>query len=53
MSLPIKDTPILKGEDARRFIAQMERAKDNPVSREEYERAKKIYYEIKSKSAHF
>jgi hypothetical protein len=46
MSLSIKDTPILRGKDARRFIENMNKAKDNPVSKEEYERARKIYEEL-------
>lgn len=47
MSLPIRDTPILTGKDAERFIKNIQNPK--PVSREEYERAKKIYDELKAK----
>ncbi|MDD5649635.1 MAG: hypothetical protein PHF86_04345 [Candidatus Nanoarchaeia archaeon] len=47
MSLPIRDTPILAGEDARKFIKNMQNPK--PVPRKEYERAKKIYEELKAK----
>ena len=50
MSLPIKETPILRGEDARRFREQVEKNKSKPVSREEYGRAKKTYDELKRKN---
>jgi len=38
MSLPIKGTPILRGKDAKKFTEKMNKAKDNPISKEEYER---------------
>ncbi len=41
MATPIKETPILTGEDARRFIQRMENVK--PVSKEELDRMKKNY----------
>ena len=49
MSLPIKDTPILRGEDARRFAEKSRTAHLNPVSQEEYDRAKKIYEAMEKK----
>lgn len=48
MALPIKETPILKGKDAERFLKNISNPK--PVSKEEYERAKAIYNELKSKN---
>lgn len=47
MSLPIKETPILKGKKAERFIKRMENLRS--ISKEEYEKAKKIYDEISTK----
>ncbi|MCH8317063.1 MAG: hypothetical protein IIA88_00975 [Bacteroidetes bacterium] len=38
MALPIKDTPVLKGKDAKRFFLKM--AENKKVSKEEYERMK-------------
>lgn len=46
MALPIKETPYLKGKDAKRFIKSMDNPK--PVSKEEYERAKKVYEKCKN-----
>ena len=50
MALPIRDTPVLHGDDARRFTENVEAAWNNPVSKADYERAKKIYEEIKKKN---
>lgn len=41
MALPIKETPVLTGKDAEKFIERMNNPK--PVSQEEYERAKNLY----------
>ena len=46
MARPIKETPILKGKDAERFLRLMEEAK--PVSKEELERIRKNYEEMMS-----
>lgn len=46
MSLPIKETPILKGKDAKRFIKKMHEVDLKGPSKkdlEDYKRAKKIY----------
>lgn len=51
MSLPIKPTPTLTGEDARRFIKAIENPK--PVSKEEYLRAKKVHDEMKKNHPSF
>jgi hypothetical protein len=44
MARPIKETPIIKGKDARRFSAKIA----NPVriSQEEREKMEKIYQEV-------
>ena len=41
MARPIKETPILKGKDAERFLRLMDGMK--PASKEELERVKKNY----------
>ena len=46
MARPIKDTPILLGEDASRFVQRMEQVK--LVSKKERERAKDAYETIRS-----
>ena len=47
MSLPIKDTPVLRGKDARKFIADVERNLHDPEAKkrhlESFLRAKKVY----------
>ncbi len=47
MALPIRETPILRGKDARRFAENARSAESRPVSKEDYERAKKTYSEMK------
>jgi hypothetical protein len=53
MALPIKETPILKGKDAKKFIRSMisnESYKTNfGYSKQAYERARRIYEEIRRK----
>ena len=49
MALPIKETPVLRGRDANRFVRSMCEAETKPAPRKEYERAKKVYDEIKKK----
>jgi len=51
MALPIKETPILSGKDAKKFIRRMK----NPgkVSKEEYKQAKELYYKMKAKGMCF
>lgn len=45
MSLPIKETPVLRGKDAINFLKRMEEVDKgmHPVSKEEFNRAKKTY----------
>lgn len=47
MALPIKDTPILTGEDAERFERIMAENEKKKVPREEYERAMEAYRKVK------
>lgn len=47
MALPIKPTPHLTGKAARKFIKDVLDNENKPVPREDYERAKKVYEEMK------
>ena len=47
MARPIKETPTLYGEDARRFAYAVEHPK--PVTAEEVQRAQAIYLAVKAK----
>jgi hypothetical protein len=49
MALPIKETPVLTGKDAIRFIKRMHEADSKPVPRKEFDRMKKTYNIIKEK----
>jgi len=49
MALPIKETPVLKGRDADRFVRNMCRAESHPAPKEAYARAKKTYEQMKQK----
>jgi hypothetical protein len=52
MRLPWKATPVLTGKDAARFIKRMHEAETRPITKKEkleYEKAKKLYDEIKKK----
>ena len=44
MAQPIEETPILRGEDARKFLQRMEEG--HKVSREEFEDIKSTYERI-------
>ena len=46
MARPIKETPILKGKDAERFLRLMDEME--PVSKEELERIKRNYQQLMS-----
>jgi hypothetical protein len=46
MARPIKDTPVISGEDARRFLEAMENVV--PLPKEEREKMKKAYEWSKS-----
>lgn len=47
MALPIKETPVLRGKDAREFIKRMDEVDTgkHKVCQEDYLRAKKTYDE--------
>lgn len=45
MAKPIKETPVIKGNDARRFSQKMRHV--TPVSKEAKEEAKRIYEQFK------
>ncbi len=44
MARPIKETPVLKGRDARRFAEKI--ANPKPISKEEREKAEKVYQDF-------
>lgn len=46
MARPIRETPILFGEDARRFEALMKANKKNPAERERLQKVFKIGMEM-------
>jgi hypothetical protein len=48
MSKEIKETPILKGSDAQRFIKEMEMAKTEKVSPKTVARMNSNYNQLKS-----
>ena len=50
MAKPIKETPFLRGKDAREFAVKIARAKDMKAPREEYERVMANYKKLKVKS---
>jgi len=50
MSLPIKDTPILRGKDAKKFLDEINRERtpeEKAQDKKDYIRAKKVYDSIK------
>lgn len=49
MACPIKETPVLTGEDARRFDKQirLNEQESSKVSAEEYQRALAVYHNIR------
>jgi len=52
MSLPIKETPVLTGKDAARFIKRMRYVDTHGPSKKDiadYKRAKKVYEACKAK----
>lgn len=48
MARPIKETPVLKGDDAKRFTELAERAFKNPVSEKVKNRIQANYAKIKA-----
>ena len=49
MALQIKETPVLKGQDAKKFEQNANDAYENPVPYEEYERALLLFSEMMEK----
>lgn len=47
MAIPIRETPILYGKDAERFLKRMKEAENNKLPKEEVERIKENYEKIK------
>lgn len=47
MARQIKETPVLKGDDARRFEDAMKRSETMKVSREQYDRAMHTFRSVK------
>lgn len=48
MARPIKETPILTGQDAKSFISKMNSASDRKISPDEAKRIKENYEKMKS-----
>jgi hypothetical protein len=48
MAIPIKDTPILTGKDAKRFLTKLEKEKDTKASAEEINRIKNNFKKLNS-----
>lgn len=46
MSTPIKETPVLRGNDARRFAEKIARNEQEPAPREEYDRMMANYRKV-------
>ncbi len=49
MAMPIRETPVLKGKHAEKFVLQIERNKNKQVSKANYEIAKNTYDKIMQK----
>ncbi len=47
MARPIKETPVLKGKDARHFEKEIKRNEARKVSNEKYQRAIDVYRRVK------
>lgn len=47
MALPIKETPILTGEDARRFL-ERQMIPPTDEERKDFERSRKVYERMKA-----
>lgn len=43
MAMPIRETPILKGKDAKHFHEHMKEAESEAIPKEHYDRARKVY----------
>lgn len=50
MAQPIKETPLLCGEDATRFSKKIKENENKKVSRKEYDRVLENYHKIKKQA---
>ena len=50
MAKPIKETPVLKGKDASKFIAEVKQAKDRTITQTVKDRIKRNFEKIESLS---
>ncbi|SDE95420.1 hypothetical protein [Chitinophaga filiformis] len=48
MARQIKETPVLKGKDAAKFLADVNKSKDQKASKEALEKIKKNYEKLKA-----
>jgi hypothetical protein len=48
MAKPIKDTPVLKGQDAERFLKETQKAETQKVSQIEIDRIKSNFEKFKT-----
>ncbi|OPY00296.1 MAG: hypothetical protein A4E60_02385 [Syntrophorhabdus sp. PtaB.Bin047] len=48
MATIIKETPVLHGKDARRFVEKIRRNEREPAPREEYDRMMANYRKVKT-----
>lgn len=48
MAKPIKETPFLRGKDAKKFVARMNESQTQKATKEEYTRVMSNYRKIKA-----
>jgi hypothetical protein len=48
MAKPIKETPVLKGDEAKKFIADVKASENIPVPQNEKEAIKASYFALKN-----
>jgi hypothetical protein len=48
MAKPIKETPFLRGKDAKKFVEKMNESRTQKVPKEEYDRVMSNYRKIKA-----
>jgi hypothetical protein len=48
MAKPIKDTPVLKGQDADKFLQEAKKAETQKVSKKELEKIKANFKKLKA-----
>lgn len=48
MAKPIKETPVLTGKDAKDFLAKMEQANSERITREVRERMRENYSQVQA-----